>query len=132
MNLFVSGALMFRELAQAVTGGIGNVLHGELHGYAQFKLKDSPLSAVIPFPDRSVEGVIYLDLSDEAVDRVAGFLGKACLLEEVTVEGEHGEWTEASLFILKPAKRKLLTTREWDEDEYRDNHLKKALASCRK
>jgi len=123
---------MFMELIKALTGKSFPAKFGQLHGYAQFVIKDEGQSAMIPFPDRSVDGVIYLDVDEESLVRIDAFQGKRFLREEVTIEGEGGEWLDASAYCLKLSKKALLSRDEWDEDTYRGKHLKKELALCRK
>jgi gamma-glutamylcyclotransferase (GGCT)/AIG2-like uncharacterized protein YtfP len=132
MNLFVSGPLMFRELIQAITGKPFVGQAGLLHGYAQFMIKDEWQSAMIPFPDRAVDGVVYLDVDKESLARIDAFQGNRFQREEVTVEGESGAWLEASAYCLKLRRRKVLSIHSWDEDDYREKALKKDIAACRK
>lgn len=132
MNLFVSGPLMFRELIQAITGKTFVGQAGLLHGYAQFMIKDEAQSAMIPFPDRAVDGVVYLDVDEESLARIDAFQGSRFEREEVTVEGESGSWFEASAYCLKLRRRKVLSINSWDEDDYREKALKKDIAACRK
>jgi hypothetical protein len=60
------------------------------------------------------------------------YQGKAFTREEVSIEGEGGEWLEAHAYCLKLSRKSLLTGAEWDEDRFRETYLQKALASCRK
>ena len=132
MNLFVSGPLMFRELIQAITGKTFVGQAGLIHGYAQFMIKDEGQSAMIPFPDRAVDGVVYLDVDEESLARIDVFQGPRFEREDVTVEGESGSWLEASAYCLKLRRRKVLSINSWDEDDYREKALKKDIAACRK
>ena len=132
MNVFVSGPLMFRELVVAVVGKALPPQSGLLRGYAQFELPEDGQSAIIPFPDQAVDGVVYLDVDEDALARLDAFQGVRFERVEVNVEAEGGEWLEAEAYCLKLRRRKLLSAKIWDEDEYRENHLKRVLASCRK
>ena len=132
MTLFVSGPLMFRDLVKALTGHSYSAKFGQLHGYAQFLLKDEGQAAMIPFPDRVVDGVVYLDVDEASLAKLDAYQGKRFTREEVSIEGEGGEWLEAEAYCLKLTRKSLLTGAEWDEDYFRETHLKKALASCRK
>ncbi|MEI6562701.1 MAG: gamma-glutamylcyclotransferase family protein [bacterium] len=132
MNLFVSGPLMFRDLIKAVAGKTFPAQSGLLRGYAQFKLKDEGQSAMIPFPDRVVDGVVYFDVDKESLIRLDAFQGKRFEREEVSVEAENGEWLDASAYCLKLSRKGLLSGDEWDEDEYRETDLKKVLKSWNK
>jgi len=132
MNVFVSGPLMFRDLVKAVTGKTFQVRHGLLRGHVQFFLRDEGQAAMIPFPDHIVTGVVYLDVDEESLRKIDAFQGARFTRQEVSIEAENGEWYEADAYEIKTGHKKLLTAREWDEDEYRETYLKKVVASCRK
>lgn len=132
MNVFVSGPLMFRDLIKAVTGRTFTFESGLVHGYAQFAITDEGQSAMIPFPDRAVDGVVYQDVDEASLAKLDAFQGTRFERIEVSVEAEGGAWIEASAYCLKLRRRKVLSSQEWDEDRYRDNFLKKDLATCRK
>ncbi len=131
MNIFVSGPLMFGDVIKAVTGKTFESQHGHLRGYGQFMLRDEGQSAMIPFPDHELSGVVYLDVDDSSVEKLDAFQGARFSRQEVSVESENGMWHEAEAYELKLSRKSLLTAREWDEDEFRDKHLKKVVASCR-
>ncbi len=123
---------MYVELVKALTGKSFMPKFGVLHGYIQFVIKDEGQSAMIPFPDKAVEGVVYMDVDDEALAKFDAFQGKRFLREEVSIEAEGGEWVEASAYCFKLSRKSQLSSAEWDEDVYSEKVLKKALESCRK
>ena len=132
MNVFVSGPLMFRDVVKAVTGKTFHVQCGLLNGYAQFLIGDEGQSALIPFPDRVVTGVVYLEVDDTSLLKLDAFQGRRFKRREVSIEAENGEWLEAEAYELNLNHKTLLTAKEWDEDEFRDKHLKKVVAACLK
>ena len=123
---------MFMELVKALTGYSYPAKFGQLNGYAQFVIKDEGQSAMIPFPDKVVDGVVYLDVDEVSLAKLDAYQGKVFTREEVSIEGEGGEWLEAHAYCLKVSRKSLLTGAEWDEDRFRETYLQKALASCRK
>ncbi len=123
---------MFVELVKALTGQSFPTKFGSLNGYAQFVIKDEWQSALVPFPDRKVDGVVYLDMDDESLAKLDAFQGKRFVREEVSIEGEGGEWVEAEAYCLKLSRKSSLSGVEWDEDVYREKHSKKVLGLCRK
>lgn len=123
---------MFVELVKALTNQSFPSKFGQLHGYAQFVLQDEGQSAMIPFPDRHVDGVIYLDVDEASLARFDAYQGKRFVREEVSIEGEGGEWLEASAYCMKLSRKSLLSGDEWSEDIFRENFLKEELKSCRK
>lgn len=120
------------ELLVALAGKSFSTKFGVLRGYTQFVIKDEGQSAMIPFPDKLVDGVVYLDVDAESLARLDSFQGNRFVREDVSVEGEGGEWLEASAYCLKLSRKEILSKDEWDEDVYRGKYLRKALASCRK
>jgi len=132
MNVFVSGPLMFRDVVKAVTGKTFHAQCGLLNGYAQFLLGDEGQAALIPFPDRVVTGVVYLDVDAPSLLKLDAFQGGRFKRREVSIEAENGKWLEAEAYELNLNHKKLLTVHEWDEDEFRDKHLKKVVAACLK
>ncbi len=123
---------MFMELFKALTNKSFSTKFGVLNGYTQFFINDnSGQAAIIPFPDRMVDGVVYMDIDEESLAILDAFQGKNFIREEVTIEGEGGEWLDAFSYCLKLSRKSLLTSDEWSEDVYRDKYLKKVLKSCR-
>lgn len=127
MNLFVSGVLVFPEAMAAVVGKRCPFREGLVRGYAGLKLKQSNDAALIPFPDVCAEGVVYSDLSDDAVRRLDHFTGPLFHRVEVNVETPGEQWVEAEAYVLKLREKKLLTAHAWDADEFRRKHLAKFL-----
>jgi len=123
---------MFMELVNVLTGKPFMTKFGVLNGYAQFVINDDGQAAMVPFPDRRVDGVVYLDVDDESLAKLDAFQGNFFVKEEVSIEGEGGEWLEASAYCLKLSRKSLLTAAEWHEDVYHEKYLKKVLKSCRK
>jgi len=131
MNIFVSGPLMFRDVVQAVTGKTFPSQCGLLRGYARFVLRDEGQSAMILFPDRLVDGVVYLEVDKASLKALDAFQGPRFEHHEVSIETENGNWVEAVAYVFKVSRRDELTSRDWDEDDYREHHLQKVLATCR-
>ena len=127
MNLFVCGALAIPEAMAAVAGQMFPFREGVVRGYAQFSLKHPNEAALIPFPDTCTEGVVYSEVSDEAVRRLDTFTGTVFRRVEVNVEAADGQWVEAEAYVLNLREKKLLTAAAWDQDEFRRKHLRKFL-----
>jgi hypothetical protein len=131
MNLFVSGPLMFGELIRAVAGRAPRRQDAALRGYAQFLVPGEGEAAMIPFPDREVDGVVYRDVDEAELKRVDAFQGRRFERVAVTVEAGGGEWIEADAYVLKPRRRKALSAEAWDEVEYRQKRLTAVLKGLR-
>ena len=127
MNIFVYGSLVFSEVMQGVVGRQFIFREGLVRGYARFKLRDEPQAAVIPFPDTSTKGIVYVELDKAAVRRLDAFVGKIFDRVEVNVETGNDEWVEAETHVLKVKERKRLSAKPWDENEFRQKHLAKFM-----
>ncbi len=127
MNIFVYGPLMFPEIIQAIIGRKISFRAGLLRGYVRVGVRDQPQAAMIPFPDTSTQGLVYLEVDKVALKNMDVYLGKFFDRVEVNIETDGGEWIEAETHVFKLSKRKLLSSKPWDEDEFRRKHLSKFI-----
>lgn len=132
MNLFVYGPLMLRDVLQAVAGRDLARRFGAINGYRQLCLTGQSQAALIPFPDSTTEGVLYMGVPDDIARSLDEFQGKSFHRVEVNVLADDGEWVEAETHLYRLSDRKNLSAKPWDEDEFRKKHLKKVLAALRK
>lgn len=123
MNIFVYGPLMFPEIIQAVVGRKLSYRAGLLRGYVRVGVRDQPQAALFPFPDTSTQGLVYVEVDQAASKKMDVFLGSLFDRVEVNIETDDGEWIEAETHVFKVRKRKLLTSKPWDADEFRRKHL---------
>jgi hypothetical protein len=98
--------------------------NGVVRGYATFKLKDQPDAAMIPFPDMLTEGTVYTELDEASLSNLDAFVGSGFRRVDVNVQADGGDWVEAEAFVLRTSQKKRLTSEPWDEDTFRQKHLK--------
>jgi hypothetical protein len=130
MNIFVYGPLMFPEVMQAVVGRNFSFREGEVRGYVRVGVRDESQAAMIPFPDTLTQGIVYVEVDQAALKRMDTFFGKLFERVEVNIETDSGDWIEAETHVFKVSKRKLLTAKPWDENEFREKHLAKFMQSA--
>jgi hypothetical protein len=119
VNLFVYGPLMLPEVIKAVAGHDFTRRGGAVSGYMQLRLKDRSQAALVPFPDAVTEGVVYLDVDAEALSRMDEFQGKAFERGEVNVQVADGEWVEAETHLFRLIRKRELSAKPWEEEEFR-------------
>jgi len=86
MNIFVYGSLIVPQVMRRVTGRSFSSEEAFLRGYAQLRLKDESDAALIPFPDKDTDGVVYYDVDEETARRLDAFAGARFERIEVNVE----------------------------------------------
>ena len=127
VNLFVYGPLMLRDVIQKVVGRELTRRGGTLNGYLQLRLIKRSQAALIPFPDAVTEGVVFMDVDAETLRRMDEFQGGEFERGEVNVQVAEDEWVEAETHLLRLSRKKELSAKPWDEDEFRKKALRKVL-----
>lgn len=90
-----------------------DVTQATLSNFFRSKIRDKEYPGIVPQPGAMVPGVLYFDLSTEAIRRLDVFEGELYRREDVEViTGNHGSAT-AMTYVIKPQYRDLLTDKEW-------------------
>lgn len=124
VNVFVYGPLMLVDVVKAAVGRELTRRGATVNGYMQLRLKDQSQAALIPFPDAVTEGVVYMDVDAESLRRMDAFLGNAFERGYVNVQAGEGEWVEAETHFFRLSRRKELSAKPWDEEEFRKRGMK--------
>ncbi len=132
MNIFVYGPLMLCDVMRAVAGVDLERRFGTVNGYLQLRLSRESQAGLVPFPDSTTEGVLYMGVPETVVRRMDAFQGKSFFRGEVNVLAESGDWVEAETHFFRLNQRKSLSAKPWDEEEFRKKHLKQALVKWQK
>jgi len=132
VNVFVYGPLMLRDVVKAVVGRELTRRGATVNGYMQLRLMDQSQAALVPFPDAVTEGVVYMDVDAESLRRMDAFLGKAFERGDVNVQVAEGEWVEAETHFFRLSRKKMLSAKPWDEDEFLKKDVKKVTTVKRK
>lgn len=94
-----------------------------LAGFRRARLRDEAFPAVVPDPAARVEGVLWENLGRGMLARIDRFEGELYERLRCRVGVADGTRTTAWVYVLKPAHRRLLVARDWDEAEFRSRHL---------
>ncbi len=119
MHLFTYGTLMDPEIMRKVSGGTFASFQTALCNYQRYTVRDQPYPGMIAKKGGRVEGVVYLDLSPAALERLDLFEGEMYSRETVVVNrGDDGCALEVFAYVVKPKYAHLLTTDAWDFQQF--------------
>lgn len=127
MHLFTYGLLVIPEIMSKVSGKSFRFEEASLAGYARFKVKDQVNPAILPFPDRITEGLVYYDIDEETLAILDRFVGSLYERVDVNPRLMGDEWVEAQAYVIKLEKRTALLRSDWDEEYFRETYLKRFL-----
>ena len=72
-----------------------------------------------------------MDVDADALRKLDEFLGKAFERGEVNVQAAGDEWVEAETHFFRLSRKKELSAKPWDEEEFRKRQLKKPRAGTK-
>jgi gamma-glutamylcyclotransferase (GGCT)/AIG2-like uncharacterized protein YtfP len=114
IDLFTYGSLMCSDIINKVAGCRLDFCQARLNGYFRSNIRDKEYPGISPRSGAMVPGVLYLDLSPEAIERLDVFEGELYRRQVVEVVTEHHGFVKAMTYVIKPQHRDLLTNVEWD------------------
>jgi gamma-glutamylcyclotransferase (GGCT)/AIG2-like uncharacterized protein YtfP len=123
MNLFAYGTLMWPEVLEAVIGKHLDGVPAVLHGYVRLRVKGEHYPAVVPSGSRSVEGLLFKDLSDTDFEHLDRFEGEEYERTAVSLNG-----IEVQVYVLSDASRDIADCVPWRPEDMKAHHL---TAFCR-
>lgn len=122
MNLLAYGTLMAPDIMKEVSGGVWGSIPVILEGYRRYGIRGEQYPGIVRADEGQVEGVLYLDVSPEAITRLDLFEGKTYSREPVRVlQKSEGIPFEAMTYVVKPEFVHLLTLESWDFNNFVKN-----------
>jgi gamma-glutamylcyclotransferase (GGCT)/AIG2-like uncharacterized protein YtfP len=119
MNIFVYGTLMDREIMNQASG---SDFHGEkavLRGFGRYLLKNALYPGMLREKGSQVDGLLYLNVSQEAVHRLDIFEGDMYARTEVTVYLDNGGTVQnAMAYVIKDEYSHTLSSTKWDFEKF--------------
>lgn len=124
-HLFVYGTLMAPEVMEAVAGYCPAAEPARLSDYARFRLVDRDYPGLVREIGEATEGILYRDVTAEAVERVDAFEDSFYERHSVTVHPADGGGPVVASAYVVPflAAAELVDPRPWDYEHFRKTVL---------
>lgn len=113
INLFTYGSLMCNDIMFAVAGCRTSSRNVILNDFYRSKMRNEEYPGITPRTGTQVDGVLYFDLSDEAIRRLDVFEGEYYDRQDVQVYSEDLGMIDAMTYVVKARYSHLLTGVEW-------------------
>ncbi|WP_255580638.1 gamma-glutamylcyclotransferase family protein [Desulfopila sp. IMCC35006] len=118
IHLFTYGSLMCSDIMYRVAGCKTGFTQASLYNFFRSKIAGREYPGIIPQQGAMVPGVLYFDISAEALERLDIFEGEMYQRQEVEVINDTHDSVTAMTYIIKPQYRGLLTDKEWSFSEF--------------
>ena len=109
---------MCEEIFQSVLEHRYLHIYVTLNGYRRSPVRGQVYPALLRDEAASVEGILYLDLDDQAWTRLDHFEGAMYQRENVEVETVTGDRLPATTYVIRPEHDELLDQGEWSFAEF--------------
>ena len=121
MNVFTYGSLMYPEVFSSVTLASPRCLGVCLDGWSRHAIQGKTYPGAVPAAGATITGVLWLDLSDEAMQRLDRFEGNEYARQRVWIGLAGGERIAAQIYRWRDIASLLPT--DWSSDEFERHHL---------
>lgn len=119
---------MCEDIMTSIAGPCVRASEAVLRGHQRKSVRDEKYPGMIPFPASSVTGILYSDISEAGLNALDEFEGEMYQRVEVDVELPGGECARACAYVVRPEYQQILTTDDWDFDEFLENGKQVFLA----
>jgi gamma-glutamylcyclotransferase (GGCT)/AIG2-like uncharacterized protein YtfP len=129
-HVFTYGTLLVAEVMEAVAGARFASLPARLDGFERVCVRDAVYPAARVAGAGSIDGVLWLDVSNAGLvrlDRFEGALYERHGVRVSTAAGPH----DAQVYVVPAAHHHLLDPAPWDVARFRREHLARYLEHCR-
>lgn len=129
-DVFTYGTLLLAEVMEAVAGARFASVAARLDGFERLCVRGAVYPGARAAAGAAIDGVLWLDLHDDALlrlDRFEGEMYDRRVVHVTTADGTRA----AQVYVVKPAYEHRLEPVAWDLDGFRRDHLARYLELCR-
>lgn len=127
MNIFTYGSLMFPPVWEKVTGRPALGRPARLADFSARRIRGQSYPALVPQPGSTVDGVLYQNVDDEAVERLDDFEGGFYRRIEVVVSLTTDPAQLACVYVAAHAEDPDILPEEWSAREFEQKCLQHFL-----
>lgn len=121
-NLFAYGTLMCEDIMLEAAGCCPDHCQGILTGYNRHPVKGEVYPALLHNERGTVKGVIYFDLSTQALERLDRFKGEMYSRQSVKIRLPDETTVPAKTYVLQPDFLHCVDRKEWVFDNFLFHH----------
>ncbi len=125
--LFCYGTLQSPLVMKAVTGRAFPGTEASLDNWARFRMRRSEYPGIIPQRGARVNGKLYWELDDEAIEKLDAFEGDRYERLLVEVLKADGLPEKAYVYAIRADCRQHLSPDPWDFDRFLQNGLERFI-----
>lgn len=129
-DVFTYGTLLVVEVMEAVAGACFASVPARLDGWERVCVRDAVYPGARGADGASIDGVLWLDVHDDALLRLDRFEGEMYERRVVRVTTADGP-RDAQVYVIPRANEHLLEPAAWDLEGFRREHLARYLELCR-
>lgn len=126
--VFTYGSLMCDDIMASIAGNCFRVSEAVLRDHQRKAVRNEHYPGMVPSPASSVTGVLYSHVSEQGLKALDAFEGEMYQRVEVDIELPDNKSTRAFTYIIRPAFQRVLSTQDWDFDEFLSNGKQAFLA----
>ena len=129
-DVFTYGTLLVAEVMEAVAGARFASVPARLDGWERVCVREAVYPGARAADRASIDGVLWLDVHDDALlrlDRFEGDMYERRVLRVTTADGPR----DAQVYVIPRANEHLLEPAAWDFERFRREHLARYLDHCR-
>jgi len=120
INLFTYGSLMCDDIMSGVVSCQLERSNAILNDFYRSNVRNEEYPGIIPQVGAQVDGVLYLDLPETAIEQLDVFEGEYYNRLGVQVCSEKFGETDAMTYVIKPHYSHILTYTEWSYSHFLD------------
>ena len=93
-----------------------------LPGFFRKQVINAVYPAIAPGSDHQVEGVLYLNVSKQALKRLDHYEGDLYERSAVIIQLANGHWLDAHSYVIKPDYQSMMSDQDWHLENFNEHH----------